>query len=179
MTKTFRTGVLLSALLVLTGCGEAAHDGKMHDHAEVEMTPISASAPAQSADRLDDREVLPFNAEQRQHVLVEMRELLGATQGVMEGIATGDMELVASAASAVGMKALHTIENKANMQRLGMRKTAPPEFMKLGMGVHKAFDEIAGMAKAGQDPKDIQILLVRTMDNCIACHASYQIPSPK
>ena len=146
-------------------------------------TPI---APAQSAkeaevsasESLDGRMRLPLNEEQRQHVLEEMRGLLLATQGVVEGLAREDMDMVAASASSVGMDAMHTVENQENMKRLRMRETAPKEFMMLGMGVHKAFDEMAQMAADNAPPKDIQLKLAETMNNCMACHSSYQIPNP-
>jgi hypothetical protein len=136
-------------------------------------------APAtQSAERLDTREILPLNQMQRQHVLEEMRGLLVATQGVVEGLANEDMAAVAESASSVGMKALHTVENQENMKKLKMKQTAPEEFMTLGMSVHKSFDAMAQMAADGTAAKEIQLKLVDTMNACAACHASYQIPNP-
>ena len=139
---------------------------------------IAPAQATQSVERLDTREILPLNQLQRQHVLEEMRGLLVATQGVVEGLAHEDMAAVAESASSVGMEALHTVENQENMKKLRMRQTAPEEFMALGMGVHKSFDAMAQMATDGKPVKDIQLKLADTMNACVACHTSYQIPNP-
>lgn|GEM_PF-4473671 len=165
------TGGLLMALAI-----NACSSGTGQEERNEDTKTRQVVSPA--VEHLDEREVLPFNQMQRAHVLKEMRNLLTASQGIVEGLAKEDMKAVAEAAAAVGMQAMHTVEKKENMKRLKMRQSAPPEFMKLGMGVHKAMDEIAQMAKDGKPAKDIQLKLAETMNACIACHNAYQIPNP-
>ena len=173
MKRILSLALSLGLLAAVSACSEAAGPT-----AEAPVIAHEAGPGSAATDPLDTREILALNAEQRQHVLVEMRGLLLATQGVIEGLAEDDMAAVQTAASAVGMNALHTVESQANMKRLRMRETAPKEFMTLGMGVHKSFDEIAQMAADGVPAKDIQLKLVDTMNNCMACHSAYQIPNP-
>jgi len=76
---------------------------------------------------------------------------------------------VERAARGVGSAALTTMD-------FTLSAKLPLGFKKLGFGTHYAFDEIADMAKAGKPVKAIQNKLAATMNNCIACHASYQLP---
>ncbi len=138
----------------------------------------ASPAPAQEVVRLDEREILPLNQMQRQHVLDEMRGLLIATQGVVEGLARDDMEMVAEAAKAASMRGRGTVERPNNMKRLRMGQVLPPEFRQMGRATHEAFGEMAQMAADGKPAKDIQLKLVDTMNNCVVCHAAYQIPNP-
>ncbi|WP_038247265.1 cytochrome c [Ghiorsea bivora] len=117
----------------------------------------------------DSRTVVVLNSVERAAVLSEMRALLEATQLVVEGLTERDMKQVAEAASAVGMQATSTMDVRL-MAKL------PLNFKRLGMSTHKAFDEIAALAQTG-DASKVQRKLAETMNNCVACHASFQIPS--
>ncbi len=144
----------------------------------VEENAQVADASKQKIVRIDEREILPLNQLQREQVLNEMRGLLVATQGIIEGLANDDMNMVQEAAGLASMKANGTVENKANMKRLQMGKVLPPEFRQLGQSTHQAFGEMAQMAADGKPTKDIQLKLVETMNSCVACHSAYQIPNP-
>ncbi len=173
MQKLLMAAALAASVAgLVTACDKAENIAPIAPAQSAEETELSASEP------LDQRQRLPLNSEQRMHVLEEMRGLLLATQGVIEGLAMDDMEMVAASASAVGMKSMHTVENQENMKRLGMGKVLPSEFRMMGRSVHKAFDEMALMAAENAPPKDIQLKLAETMNNCMACHSSYQIPNP-
>jgi len=117
----------------------------------------------------DGRTAVLLEPVERQAVLGEMRVLLETTQTIVEALAVGEMTTVDQAARAVGSAAIKTMDFK-------LRAKLPLEFKKLGFGTHYAFDEIADMAKAGKPVKAIQQKLAATMNNCIACHASYQLP---
>ncbi len=163
---------LLVGLIVATACAPQKTETDKAQDKNLKSTPVKAM------ERLDTREILPLNPEQRMHVLEEMRGLLAATQGIIDGVANEDRDKIVNAASAAGMKARHTVESQENMKRLKMRQSVPPEFMKLGRSVHNDMDAIAAMAKEGAAFKDIQHKLAQTMTVCVACHAAYQIPNP-
>ncbi|MCF6275724.1 MAG: hypothetical protein L3J05_08175 [Robiginitomaculum sp.] len=168
--KKIYTGVIVVGLFAgLTACAPKAAE---------EKAAIVVPMPATETVRLDEREILPLNQMQRQQVLGEMRGLLVATQGVVEGLARDDMQMVADAANAVSMQAHGTVENKQNMKRLKMGQVLPPEFRQLGRGLHIAFGDIAQMATDGKPAKEIQLKLADTMNSCVACHSAYQIPNP-
>ncbi len=163
------------ALVGMTVIGSACAPQATEDAAAPEVKPQEV---VQMSERLDQRQILPLNQMQRQHVLEEMRGLLIATQGVIKGLAENDMQSVQEAAIAVSLQAQGTIENKQNMKRLRMGQVLPPEFRKLGKSAHIAFGEMAQMAADGASAKDIQLKLADTMDACVACHMTYQIPNP-
>jgi len=119
---------------------------------------------------VDERTQIELNAEERYAVLFEMRSMLEATQQIIAGLADKDMQQVAQASTAVGMQATSTMD-------LRLMVKLPLPFKKMGMETHQSFDEIAAMAKQGSSTELMQRKLADTMNNCIACHASYQIPS--
>jgi len=117
----------------------------------------------------DGRTAVMLEPAERQAVLGEMRMLLETTQSIVEALATNDLAAVEAAARPVGSAAIATVD-------FSLRAKLPLGFKKLGFGTHYAFDDIANMAKEGQPAKAIQLKLTETMNNCIACHASFQLP---
>ncbi|NWF37820.1 hypothetical protein F3F96_01510 [Mariprofundus sp. NF] len=117
----------------------------------------------------DGRTAVILEPAERLAVLDEMRLLLETTQAVVEALANDDLAAVEAAARPIGSAAIATVDFR-------LRAKLPLEFKKLGFGTHYAFDEIADMAKAGEPSKAIQRKLAETMNNCIACHASFQLP---
>jgi len=117
----------------------------------------------------DGRTAVILEPAERQAVLGEMRILLETTQTIVEALANEDLAMVEESARAVGKAAISTMDFK-------LRAKLPLDFKKLGFGTHYAFDDIADMAKAKAPVKQIQIKLADTMNNCIACHTSFQLP---
>ncbi len=123
-----------------------------------------------STTRADDgRTAVLLEPGERQAVLGEMRVLLETTQTIVEALANDDLATVEESARSVGSAAIQTMDFK-------LRAKLPLDFKKLGFGTHYAFDEIADLAKAGKPVKEVQQKLAATMNNCIACHASFQLP---
>ncbi len=122
------------------------------------------------SDAKDSRIQVLLNAGERQKVLLEMRSLLEATQQIVEGLASNNMKQVADASSSVGMQATSTMD-------VTLKTKLPMEFKKLGFATHAAFDEITAMAEKGAGTTAIQKKLATTMSNCVACHASFQLPT--
>ncbi len=118
----------------------------------------------------DGRTAVLLEPAERLAVLGEMRVLLETTQAIVEALANDDLVSVEQSARSVGSAAIQTMDFK-------LRAKLPLEFKKLGFGTHYAFDEIADMAKAGKPVKEVQQKLAATMNNCIACHASFQLPA--
>lgn len=174
MKKIYSGVVIIGLLGALTACS-----AQVSEEQAAQLAPaVTQEVAAQETVRLDEREILPLNQMQREFVLAEMRGLLVATQGVIEGLALEDMQMVQEAAAAASMEAQGTVENKQNMQRLRMGQVLPPEFGQMGQATHIAFGEITKMAADGKSAKDIQLKLVDTMHACVACHSAYQIPNP-
>ncbi|MDQ6952424.1 MAG: hypothetical protein Q9M15_02740 [Mariprofundaceae bacterium] len=117
----------------------------------------------------DGRTQVLLNTSERAQVLGEMRQLLASTQQVVEGLSEQDLKKVVEAASKVGMQATSTMD-------VTLKAKLPMDFKKLGFATHQAFDDIARMAQEGKSVQAIQAKLARTMNQCVACHASFQLP---
>jgi len=103
-------------------------------------------------------------------VLSEMRGLLAATQGILEGSNQNDIPRIIEAARAAGMAAMTDV-NPALMGKL------PLEFKALGMGIHHDMDEIAKAADDGKTAAKLLKMTSATLTKCVACHAVWQIKS--
>ncbi|MCK9201930.1 MAG: hypothetical protein M0P59_09855 [Gallionella sp.] len=118
----------------------------------------------------DGRTAVVLQVAERDLVLTEMRGLLTATHGILQGVSANDMKQVAAAARTGGMNAAADV-NPALMAKL------PLPFKELGMGVHHRMDDIAAAAENGKPAPEIMGMLTDTMSSCIACHASWQLQS--
>ena len=98
-----------------------------------------------------------------------MRALLEASQQIVEALANSNLKAVATAATPAGSQAIITMDFR-------LKTKLPIDFKQLGFATHYAFDDIARMANEGKPAADIQRKLADTMQNCIACHASFQLP---
>jgi hypothetical protein len=118
----------------------------------------------------DGRTVVLLAPAERDLVLTEMRGMLTAVQGVVDGLARDDLALVATSARGAGMA--HAVDaNPELMARL------PLEFKQLGMSVHQGMDELADAAQLGEPAA---ALLQRTgaqLAKCNACHAAWRLPA--
>jgi len=123
-----------------------------------------------TAEGTDNRTAVLLQPVERDLVLTEMRGLLTATHGILQGINANDMKQVAAAARSGGMNAAADV-NPALMAKL------PLPFKELGMNVHHRMDDIAVAAESGKPAPEIMGMLTDTMSSCIACHASWQLQS--
>jgi hypothetical protein len=123
---------------------------------------------AAAANEVDKRQVVPLSEHQRDHVLTEMRSLLSGTRNILDALSRDDMTTVAQEARALGMGMAGKGENH-------LRSVLPEAFMRLGMSVHKDFDNISLDAQSLKDPKHTLRQLGEAMKKCDSCHASYQI----
>ena len=173
--KKYYSPLLIAGLAgLLTACApqdKTEHNGGEHQMAEHQGNEMHKPSAGHEM-TADKRMAVQLSAGERQHVLMEMRGLLQSTQGIIEGLAKDDMELVQKSALAAGTDGRKTTENMI------MHKKMPQEWMQLGGMAHKSMDEIAQMAADGKSAKDIQLKLVSAMDSCTACHAAYQLPNP-
>jgi hypothetical protein len=116
----------------------------------------------------DGRTAVLLASDERDLVLAEMRSMLETVQVVVDGVKAGDMERVAKAARASGMAAAADV-NPALMAKL------PIEFKRLGLSVHRRFDEIAATAESGATREQLLASLGTQLSACVACHASYRL----
>ncbi len=116
----------------------------------------------------DGRTAIVLQVAERDFVLAEMRGLLSATQGILDGANKGDMQHIARSAGAAGMAGAADV-NPALMTKL------PYEFKALGMDVHRDMDEIAKAAGEGKPTSEVLEMLSATLTKCVACHSVWQI----
>ncbi len=116
---------------------------------------------------VDKRIEITLNAEDRELVLGEMRLLLKGIKGIIGGLADKDMKKVKEAANGVGM-AMAVDINPSLMSKL------PMSFKKMGMGVHKAFDQLASEVYQ-MNEKQVLKRVDTIMSSCLACHETFKI----
>lgn len=116
----------------------------------------------------DGRTAILLTKDERNRVLGEMRGLLEGVKAITQAAVAGDMATVAAQASAIGMVAAEG-ESPALIAKL------PLEFMTLGMGTHKAMDDLATLAGTTDDPLVVLGALGEAMDKCTGCHAGYRL----
>ena len=117
---------------------------------------------------VDQRQVLPLNEMQRNHLLGEMRMLLTGTGAILEALAQDDRAAVARHARSLGVEMPHKMEGHID-------KVLPEQFMLMGMALHQDFDRIAQDAESGKDTRHMLRQLSEALGRCAACHAIYQI----
>ena len=116
----------------------------------------------------DGRTAVMLQIGERDLILSEMRSLLSATQGILEGVNQGDMQRVIKAASAAGM-IVAADASPALMAKL------PIELKTLGMSVHHDMDAIAKAAENKAPAPEILKMLSNTLTKCVACHSAWQL----
>jgi hypothetical protein len=145
-------------LAVLLGLGAASAQGQeIHGHAD--------HAPVR-----DGRVALELNPGERAMILEEMRMFLDGVQKMTGALAQQDMPAAAEAARGMGQKMVHEVPP-------ALRAKLPPEFRQLGFSVHRDFDQMALDAGSLKDVSHSLGQLSATLQKCVACHATYQIPA--
>ncbi len=116
----------------------------------------------------DGRTAVVLEPAERNLVLTEMRGLLAATQGIVEGATKGDLQAIAKAARSGGMAAAADV-NPALMAKL------PLEFKQFGLGLHRDMDDIAKAAESGTPVPELLKMTSAVLGKCVTCHAGWQI----
>jgi hypothetical protein len=131
----------------------------------VTAPPPTVSAQAKAA-ATDTRQRLKLTVAEGNAVRAEMRQMLASVNGVLQGLASGDLAAVDKAATASGMAAAVDphLEHKL-----------PRQFVELGERTHRGFDELAGAAKAGAPSTDLLKRFAGVTGSCVACHALYRL----
>jgi hypothetical protein len=116
----------------------------------------------------DGRTAVVLQIGERDLILSEMRGLLSATQGILEGVNQSDMQRVIKASSAAGMIVA------ADASPVLMAKL-PIALKTLGMSVHRDMDAIAKAAESKTPAPEILKMLSNTLTKCVACHSAWQL----
>lgn len=116
----------------------------------------------------DGRQTITLEPHQRDLVLAEMRTFVDSLREINQALGSNDSELFQKAALKVGLEAQEGVP-------LDMMKALPLPFKKLGMDTHQKFDILASHAKEGASTGELLLELSQLMNNCVACHAAYQL----
>jgi len=115
---------------------------------------------------VDSRTSLHMTPGERAAFLADMRVMLGSVRGILHGVAEQDRGAIVRAAKRSGNRMSRNVP-------ASIRAKLPKAFQKIGAPTHLAFEEIA--IRAETDPLDeITALTARTMNHCMACHASFR-----
>jgi hypothetical protein len=128
----------------------------------------AAEAPPQQQAHTDAREIIRLSEAERAQVLGEMRNMLESVEGVVSGLSADDMEAIAQAAQRSGRPTLN-----ANDEALHAK--FPDAYLYMGRLARGGFDDIAQMARAGEEREAIMGRLGPVLQACTSCHAAYQI----
>jgi cytochrome c556 len=115
----------------------------------------------------DGRQAVMLTKNERNALLLEMRNWLQNSQAILAASSEKDFDTVIKSARASGMAA------EAGTPGSLFRKI-PVEMKALGFGTRKQFDEIAADAEQFKDQNRTVAKLSVAMNNCIACHATYR-----
>lgn len=151
-----------SALIVLAGCSSSSEKAEKAEGA-------AGGLPAQQAATvpvLDTRVPVPLPPEGVEAVRAEMRTMLSSLHQLNQALVARDSALARRAAIASGVAAAADPK---------LEPLLPPEFLKLGMETHAAFDSVAVEVAAGATRDSLLAHLPRLTANCVACHAIYRL----
>jgi len=116
----------------------------------------------------DNRTAIVLSTSERQLILEEMRGFLTSTQQIIQAVADDEMAKLVTAAKKSGRAAQAEVPTS-------LVGKLPMAFKKLGFDTHTKFDELAMDAEDMEDSQQSLKLLSQLMQNCIGCHATYQL----
>jgi hypothetical protein len=119
----------------------------------------------------DGRQAITLEPHQRDLVLAEMRTFVDSLREITQALGSNDSELFQKAALKVGLEAQEGVP-------LDLMKALPLPFKKLGMDTHKKFDILASHSREGASNEELLLELSQLMNNCVACHAAFQLQLP-
>ena len=111
----------------------------------------------------DSRIAVALTHDEREQILAEMRQLLKAVHGVLDGIVVQDLSRAERTARTVGM-AMAVDVNPVIMAKL------PLTFKAMGMSVHRDFDALADGIQSGERGDQVMRRLSDLTGRCAACH---------
>ena len=114
----------------------------------------------------DTRQPLPLPAMMAEHQKQNMREHLAAIQAIIAAIGRDDMDAVAKAAARIGY-------SKSMGQMCEHMGAGAPGFTPMALNFHHTADTIGEAAQRG-DRAGVLSSLDRTLQTCVACHATYR-----
>jgi len=118
----------------------------------------------------DQRSPVTLSAGEIAFIRREMRGLLESVRDILEASTKDDRAGVIAAARRAGLNG-----PEAEHIPPSLAPKLPPEFHKLGLATHRAFDQIAAATERPSAMDFLPKALAEAMGNCIACHSTWRI----
>ena len=118
----------------------------------------------------DLRRSVNLSPAEKDLVLGEMRTMLKAINSMLGALSNGDMNRAAEAATSAGM-VMAVDTSPILIAKL------PLDFKELGMGTHKAFDDLSSEIKKGATLPQVLVKMHQITSRCIACHETNRLGS--
>jgi cytochrome c556 len=152
--RSLAVGILVLAFGVLAGVGarESSATGR-------------AIAVQQGP---DVRQPIALAAGQRDALLKEMRAMLAAMQGMMDGAAQLDVARIRAMAQSVGVRSIVGRDD-------ALRDQLPEAYRQQEFEVRSAFDALADAVRGFTARDTTLAYLSRIAQKCVACHATYRL----
>lgn len=129
-----------------------------------------------TASATDGRTEVLLAPAERDQILAEMRQLLQAVDGILDGVTARDpaegARMIATAARTAGMD-MAADANPVLMAKL------PLPFKQMGMSVHQDFDGLAERATQGASRDEILSDLSSITKRCTTCHGLYRLAASR
>jgi soluble cytochrome b562 len=149
--------------LSLAGCFGAGKHSALKQEMKQEMKHVDALPAADSRTELK----LPPQMKVKQKAM--MRKHLGTIAEITEALAHDKLKEAAELAST---KLGWSPEEEAKCAKVS-KMVEEPDFLTLGMALHKSADEFAAFAEDG-DRDNALLSLSRVINNCNACHERFR-----
>lgn len=124
----------------------------------------------------DGRTAVILAPTERDLILAEMRGLLLAIDGILNGLSDSSPEerksRVVQAARSAGLGMAADV-NPVIMAKL------PLAFKQMGMSVHRDFDELAGRVEQGMEAPEVIRALSSITNRCTACHTMFRLSAER
>lgn len=157
--------ILAASLLVLAGCPPAP-PSPPKTPAAPSAPAVSEASPGAQLAALDPRRPVPLVPMMAAHQKQEMRAHLAAVQGIVDGLARGDIKAVAKAAKQIGSSP----EMAMQCRHMG---AGAEGFTPRALDFHRRADAIVAAANKG-DREAVLKATAHTLDACVGCHAAYK-----
>lgn len=126
---------------------------------------LSSTVFAQTPE-YDPRFSLSMTPQERAAFLSEMRQMLGSIQGIMQGIAYEDRDMIAKSASRSGNRMARATPDS-------LRSRLPDTFKRIGGPTHLMFEELVIRAET-DDMESLIEFTSEIMGQCMSCHAQFR-----
>lgn len=122
-----------------------------------------------NTEQLDDGRIsVKLTKDEKNRILSEMRLLLSGVQTILSAALDNDFKVVEKTATSLGMK-IAAEEHPSLLAKL------PIDLKKIGLGVHRRFDELANRARAGASKDEVIKEVSDIMLTCVGCHEAYRL----